>query len=92
MLDLFATRFNRKLEVYCLVVLDPFAVAEDALQDPWDNLEVYAFPPFCLIRHVLNRMMGSKNFKMTLVAPLWPQASYSRICCLSSAERDSPLA
>lgn len=45
-IDLFATRFNRKAEVYCSVVPDLFAMPEDPLQHPWDNLVVYAFPSF----------------------------------------------
>lgn len=39
--DLFATRYNRKLYVFCSVILDPWAVAEHALQHPWGNLDVY---------------------------------------------------
>lgn len=71
MMDLFSTRFNRKLEVFFSVVLNPWAAAEDALQHPWDNLDIYAFPPFCLIRQVINKLMTSQNLRMTLVAPLW---------------------
>lgn len=72
----FATRFNRKLEVYYSVVPDFFAVAEGALQHSRDNLEVYSFPSFCLIHHVLNRVMISQILRMTLDAPLWPQAKW----------------
>ena len=45
---------------------------EDAFQNPWDNLDVYAFPPFSLIQRVLVRVRASRNLRMTLVAPFWP--------------------
>ena len=43
-LDLFATRLNAKLPLYCSLVLDPQAVFEDVFRHPWDNLDVYTFP------------------------------------------------
>ena len=43
---------------------------------PWDNLEVYAFPPFALIRRVLNRLMGADSCRMVLVAPSWPHQEW----------------
>ena len=75
-IDLFATRHNRKLPIFCSAFPDPWAVREDAFQHPWDNLEAYAFPPFCLIRAVINRTMITPNFRLTLVAPLWPHAEW----------------
>lgn len=51
-------------------------MAEGALQHPWDNLEINAFRPFCLIRQVINRVMISQNLRMTLMAPLWPHAKW----------------
>ena len=75
-LDLFATRWNTKLPLYCSLVPDPMAVMEDAFMHPWDGLEVYAFPPFALIRQVLNRLMGSQYCRMILVAPLWPHREW----------------
>ncbi|XP_064086174.1 uncharacterized protein LOC135201227 [Macrobrachium nipponense] len=91
-LDLFATYYNKKLEVYCSVILDPLALAEDAFQHPWDNLEVYAFPPFCLLRQVLNRVVRSRNLKMTLVASLWLQAEWfaALLFLLSEVPREIP--
>ena len=32
-----------------------------------------AFPPFVLIRQVLNKLVSSKGTYLTLVAPYWPQ-------------------
>ncbi|XP_066958908.1 uncharacterized protein [Macrobrachium rosenbergii] len=73
--DLFATQYNRKLPTFFSVILDPWAAAEDAFQHSWDNLEVYAFPPFCLLRPVLSRVLVSMNLHMILVAPKRPEAT-----------------
>ena len=72
-LDLFATRLNAKLPLYCSLVPDPQAVFEDAFHHPWDNLDVYAFPPFPLVGRVVARVRETPNLSMTLVAPLWPE-------------------
>lgn len=58
------------------MVPDPWAAAEDAFQHPWDNLNIYAFPPFCLIR----------------VAPKWPHAVWypDLLALLSKALREIP--
>lgn len=41
------------------------------LQD-WSNLDLYAFPPFCMLREVLNNSQMHSNVTMTLIAPFWP--------------------
>ena len=33
----------------------------------------YAFPPFALVREVINKVVLSRNLLLTLVAPWWPQ-------------------
>ena len=75
-LDLFATSLNKKLPLYCSLVPDPMAAMEDAFVHPWDGLEVYAFPPFALIRRVLNRLMSADQCRMILVALLWPHREW----------------
>ena len=55
-IDLFATCLNAKLPLYCSLVLDPQAVFEDALRHPWDDLDLYAFPPFPLVGRVIARV------------------------------------
>ena len=71
-LDLFATSLNAKLPRYCSLVPDPQAAFEDAFAHPWDDLDVYAFPPFALLSRVIARVRESSRLEMTLVAPLWP--------------------
>ena len=70
-IDLFATCLNAKLPLYCSLVPDPQAVFEDAFRHPWDELDLYAFPPFPLVGRVIARVRESSRVAMTLVAPLW---------------------
>ena len=76
LIDLFATSLNAKLPLYCSLVLDPQAVFEDAFRHPWDDLDVYAFPPFPLVSRVVTRVRESLRLAMTLVAPLWPEKEW----------------
>ena len=64
--DLFATCLNAKLPLYCSLVPDPQAVFEDAFRHPWDNLDLYAFPPFPLVGRVIARVRESSRVAMTL--------------------------
>ena len=76
LIDLFATSLNVKLPLYCSFVPDPQAVFEDAFRHPWDDLDVYAFPPIPLIGRVIARVRESSRLVMTLVAPLWPEKEW----------------
>ena len=40
---------------------------------PLDHLEAYLFPPFVVIRGVVNKVMTSEDMTVVLVAPLWLQ-------------------
>ena len=75
-LDLFVTSLNKKLLLYYSPVPDPLALMEDAFVHPWAGLEVYAFPPFALIRRVLNCLIKTQSCRMILVAPLWPHREW----------------
>ena len=75
-IDLFATCLNAKLPLYCSLVPDPQAVFEDAFRHPWDDLDLYAFPPFPLVSRVIARVHESSPVTMTLVAPLWPEKEW----------------
>ena len=78
LIDLFATCLNAKLPLYCSLVPDPQAVFEDAFRHPWDDLDLYAFPPFALVSRVIARVQESSRVAMTLVAPLWPEKEWVR--------------
>ena len=75
-IDLFATCLNAKLPLYCSLVPDPQAVFEDAFRHPWDDLDLYAFPPFPLVGRVIARVQESSRVAMTLIAPLWPEKEW----------------
>ena len=75
-IDLFATCLNAKLPLYCSLVPDPQAVFEDAFRHPWNDLDLYAFPPFALVGRVIARVQQSSRVAMTLVAPLWPEKEW----------------
>ncbi|XP_066976777.1 uncharacterized protein [Macrobrachium rosenbergii] len=71
--DLFATRFNFRLPVYFSPLVGPMSCRMDAMLHSWDNMQVYAFPPFGLIQEVLSKLRNSINTQMTLICPFWPQ-------------------
>ena len=82
-IDLFASRFNTKLDNYVSWGPDPQAFATDAFSLCWSNFVAYAFPPFSLIHRVLDKVMTDKA-DMVLVAPDWPtQAWYPTLMNLT---------
>ena len=76
MIDLFATSLTARLPVYFSPASDPRAAGMDALLQPWDDLQAYAFPPIAIIRRVLLKLRSSKNCELTLIAPFWPQRDW----------------
>ena len=70
-LDLFATRINTKLPRFHSWLPDPEAEVIDTFSVSWGGSTVYAFPPFCLIGRVLQkiRMEGVEGI---VVVPDWP--------------------
>ena len=75
-IDLFATSPTARLPVYFSPASDPRAVGTDALLQPWDDLQAYAFPPIAIIRRVLLKLRSSKNCELTLITPFWPQRDW----------------
>ena len=76
MIDLFATSLTKRLPLYFAPHSDPMAIGVDAMLQSWCNLEAYAFPPFALIRKVLNKFKQSRNCSLILIAPWWPQREW----------------
>ena len=74
--DLFATALTARLPVYFSPASDPRAAGTDALLQPWEDLQAYAFPPIAIIRRVLLKLRSSKNCELTLIAPFWPQRDW----------------
>ena len=75
-IDMFATSLTKRLANYYSPHLDQEAVGVDAFLQQWDHLEGYAFPPFAMIRRVINKIRESKRCKVTLIAPWWPQREW----------------
>ena len=75
-IDLFATSLNYRLPVYFAPLKDPLSAGTDSLLQKWDNIQGYAFPPFPLIRKVLNKIRQSTRLDLTLIAPFWPQKEW----------------
>ena len=68
-IDLFATSLTARLPVYFSPASDSRAAGTDALLQPWDNLQAYAFPPIAIIRRVLVKLRSSRNCELTLIVP-----------------------
>ena len=75
-IDLFATALNHWMPVYFAPMADPVSSGTDALLQYWNHLQAYAFPPFGLVRQVINKSLESTNCEVTLVAPWWPQQGW----------------
>ena len=71
-INLFATSMNHRLPVYFAPMVDPQALATNAMSQCRDGLEAYAFSPFGFIPNVLAKIHQSRNLEVTLVAPYWP--------------------
>ena len=75
-IDLFATSINYRLQVYFAPLKDPMSAGTDAFLQSWNGLQAYAFPPFSLVRQVINKLRSSLCLEMTLIAPFWPQKEW----------------
>ena len=55
-IDLFASRTNTQLPIYCSWRPDPQARVVDAFSTSWSRDRPYLFPPFCLIGRALTKI------------------------------------
>ena len=67
-IDLFASRLNYQFKPYVAYTPDPGASAINAFS--WRTLQFYAFPPFCLIRKVLQKIKEEQATGL-IVVPYW---------------------
>ena len=56
--DMFASRLNTQLPMFVSWQPDPEAFAIDAFTLNWGKLDLYAFPPFCLVDRCLKKPRG----------------------------------
>ena len=68
---MFATKYNCKLTQYVSPVPDPNAWAVDTLTGPWEDLDMYAFPPVSLLGKV-DKLVDHLYKRVILIAPSWP--------------------
>ena len=71
-IDLFATSLSRRCDVFFAPMSDPMSAGTDAMLQSWNHLSAYAFPPFAMIRQVINKLRESEGACVTLIAPFWP--------------------
>ncbi len=79
LIDLFTTKSNKQLLVYCtgLCIHKAEAYAMDALSISWEGLAGYAFPPIPLIHRVLEKI-ARESSTIILIAPFWPISLLAR--------------
>lgn len=70
-IDLFASRVNKKCNVYVSWLHDPDASAIDAFTLNWSRFFFYAFPPFSIILRTLEKIIADQA-EGILVVPMWP--------------------
>lgn len=74
-IDLFASRLNYQLERYVSFLPDPEAVCVNAFSFPWKNIFFFIFPPFSMLRKVLQKIQQDKADAI-VIAPLWPTQAW----------------
>ena len=74
-MDLFASRLNFKVPIFCSFKPDPMASVVDAFTIPWTDGLYYGFPPFCLIGRVLQKVVQDGS-SLILVVPNWPTKAW----------------
>ena len=89
LLDLFATRYTRRLPVFVSPVPDPEALDVDALSISWERLDAYAFPPVVIMTSVLRKFRETKSCRLILIAPRIE--SYSWLPSLQELAVDLPM-
>ena len=73
--DLFATRLNHQLPHYVSWKPDPHAIATDAFEMTWSDVQGYAFPPFSLVGRCLRKVIR-EGCTIVLIAPVWPAQAW----------------
>ena len=70
-IEIFASKFSRKLPCYVSLVPDPEAICIDAFSFSWTN-NMYAFPPLPLISRVVNKIVSDEATNFVLITPAGP--------------------
>ena len=70
--DLFATPTNTKCPWFMTRRPTPTALAWSALEQNWEMMDAYTFPPFAQLDKMLQKIKESPNCRVTLIALNWP--------------------
>lgn len=73
--DLFASRHNFQFTKYVSYRPDPEAFAIDAFSLNWSQYIFYAFPPFCLVSRVIQKVIADGATGIVVV-PYWPTQTF----------------
>ena len=74
-IDLFASRLNKRLPVFCSFRPDPEASFINAFTISWAYKKLYCFPPFSCILQVLQKIIQDQATCMVVV-PDWPSQAW----------------
>ena len=84
-INLFASRINHQLPIYCSWKPNPGALTVDAFSISWKDTSPCLFPPFCLIGRALVKIQRESVNWACLIAPAWPaQIWYSQLLTMLS--------
>ena len=73
-IDLFASRFSRKLPLFVSRFPDNLAWKVDSFSFPWPN-NVYIFPPISQIPKVIQKLICDNVHNALIITPSWPSLS-----------------
>ena len=85
--DLFASRLCHQLHQYMAWKPDPNSFATDAMQQDWNKMFGFAFPPFSLIGRVINKVLQENVEAMILVTPTWQTQPWYTLLLRMSIQR-----
>ena len=71
-MDMFATFHNMHLSQFMSPILEPRALAIDALSQDWQGRSMYFFPPFPLFNKVIQKLRTTQEGEVIPIAPWWP--------------------
>ena len=75
MIDLFATKFSKRLSIYVSPVPDPQALHTDTMDLDWTKLQAYAFPLWSILKAVVEKAR-KEGPNLILIAPFWPAKAW----------------